>query len=428
MDRTVISLTFSLLFVCGGQMFAANERTDATKLSAVQTLEPEFSGSMPIRQNPSSRPTPITPAPSHQQSQPVEKVSASKSQAFTGRIVGNGVRMRLLPDVDSAIIQELAKDDLVVVLEEKNDFYGIEAPADMKAYVFRSFVLDNVVEGNRVNVRLLPELSSPVIGHLNTGDKVNGTISDQNSKWLEIAPPKNTRFYIAKEFIEKIGGPEIKSVRDKKKTSVVQLMESANHITQSELAKPFDDIDFDRLTSSYQVIIQDYTDFPDYVEQARNRLLELQEVYLQKKLAFLEAKANKLSKQLSMAKEANPSLEIPMEIAPPVSDKMKFWIPAEESLFLAWSAQHPARSLEDYYQEQRAKSVRLSGTLESYTAPIKNKPGNFIIRDRDLPRAYLYSTKVDLDKYVGKYVTLYVSTRPNNNFAFPAYFVLDIDG
>ena len=149
---------------------------------------------------------------------------------------------------------------------------------------------------------------------------------------------------------------------------------------------------------------------------------------MQKKLAFLEAKANKLSKQLTMAKEANPSLEIPMEIATPLSDKMKLWISAEESLFLKWSAQHPARSLDDYYQEQRAKSVRLSGTLESYTAPIKNKPGNFIIRDRDLPRAYLYSTKVDLDKYVGKYVTLYVSTRPNNNFAFPAYYVLDIDG
>ena len=254
MDKTVISLTFSLLAVCSSPVFAANERADATRLSAVQTLEPEFSGSMPIRQNPSAKTTPISPSPStpHPQShsQGLEKTSNIKSQSFTGRIVGNGVRMRISADVESPIIQELAKDDLVVVLEEKNDFYGIEAPSDMKAYVFRSFVLDNVVEGNRVNVRLLPELNSPVIGHLNTGDKVNGTISDQNSKWLEIAPPKNTRFYIAKEFIEKIGGPEIKSIRDKKKTSVVQLMESANHITQSELSKSFDDIDFDRLTSS----------------------------------------------------------------------------------------------------------------------------------------------------------------------------------
>ncbi len=422
-----------LLSICCSGALVANERLDTIRLSAVQTLEPELSNSMPIRQNLAPRPVPVNPPVNHapvEKAEKVEKVekASNKFQSFTGRIVGNGVRMRLQPDVDSAIVREFAKDDWVVVLEEKNDFWGIEAPADMKAYVFRSFVLDNVVEGNRVNVRLQPELNAPVIGHLNTGDKVNGSISEQNSKWLEIAPPKNTRFYIAKEFIEKVGGPEIKNVRDKKKNSVVQLMESANMITQTELSKSFDEIDFDRLTANYHTVIQDYTDFPEYVEQAKNHLLELQEIYLQKKLSFLEAKANKLSRQLSMAKEANPALDIPVDIVPPVSDKMKMWIAAEETIFLSWSSQHPARSLEDYYQEQRAKAVRISGTVESYTAPIKNKPGNYVIRDRDLPRAYLYSTKVDLDKYVGKYVTLYVATRPNNNFAFPAYFVLDVDG
>jgi len=55
------------------------------------------------------------------------------------------------------------------------------------------------------------------------------------------------------------------------------------------------------------------------------------------------------------------------------------------------------------------------------------KPGNFIVRDRDMPKAYLYSTMVDLQNYVGKYVTLTLVKRPNNNFAFPAYFVFEVE-
>ena len=47
-----------------------------------------------------------------------------------------------------------------------------------------------------------------------------------------------------------------------------------------------------------------------------------------------------------------------------------------------------------------------------------NKPGSYIVRDRDLTRAYLYSTMVDLHSVVGQYVTLVVSDRPNNDFAF----------
>ncbi|MBM3200933.1 MAG: SH3 domain-containing protein [Chlamydiae bacterium] len=414
MRRAIVLLT-----ICCSSALIANEKG---KLTAVQTLEPELSNSMPIRQPAQIK---STPAMSASSAQPVAERQAPKYNAFTGRVVGNGVRLRLQPDVESSIVKELSKDDWVIVVEEKNDFYGIEAPSDMKAYVFRSFVLDNVVEGTRVNVRLQPELNAPVIGHLNTGDKVNGAISDQNSKWLEIAPPKNTRLYVAREFIEKMGGPELKAVRDKKKTSVVQLMESANAVSQAELSKSFDEIDFDKATANYKLVIQDYSDFTEFAEQARNHLVELQECYLQKKISFLEAKANKLTRQLTMAKEANPALDIPVEVAP-LTDKMKSWISAEESLFLVWASQHPARSLDDYYQEQRTKAIRVSGILESYTAPIKNKPGNFIIRDRDLPRAYLYSTKVDLEKFAGKYVSLYVASRPNNNFAFPAYFVLDV--
>jgi len=58
---------------------------------------------------------------------------------------------------------------------------------------------------------------------------------------------------------------------------------------------------------------------------------------------------------------------------------------------------------------------------------IKNKPGDFIITKDNETKAYLYSTKCDLNQHVGKKITMKVSPRPNNNFAFPAYFVNSIE-
>ncbi len=347
-------------------------------------------------------------------------------KAFTGKVVGGNVRMRLHPDVDSSIVKELPKGDLIVVRGEKSDFYAVEAPADLKVYIFRSFVLDNVVEGNRVHVRLSPELTAPVVAVMNSGDKVNGTISNKNHKWLEIAPPKNVRFFVAKEFIEKIGGPELKALRDKKQNTVLQLMDSADLLSQSEMMKPFEEIDFERVSNAFATITRDYSDFTEYSEKAKSKLARLQETYLQKKIAYLEAKTSKMSKEKSARADIHATAETGEEALSP-KERMKIWERVEEALYSSWSISHHKKSMDDFYEDQKLKTIRISGIVESYADIVKNKPGNFVLRDRDMPRAYLYSTFFDLQNYVGKYVTLTAVTRPNNNFAFPAYFVFDVE-
>ena len=352
--------------------------------------------------------------------------SDANYKAFTGKIVGGSVRMRLSPDMDSAVIKELLKGELVVVRGEKSDFYTVEAPADLKVYIFRSFVLDNVVEGNRVHVRLSPELNAPIVATMNTGDKVNGQISDKNHKWLEIGVPKNVKFYVAKEYVEKIGGPELKALRDKKQNTVQQLMESAELLSQSEMMKSFEEIDFERVSNSFATITRDYSDFPEYSEKAKSKLAHLQETYLQKKIAYLEAKTSKLSKERSLRNDVLPVSDN-SDDSLSAKDQMKIWERVEESLFLSWSTSHHKKTMDDFYDDQKMKCVRISGIVEAYNDSVKNKPGNFVLRDRDMPRAYVYSTFVDLQNYVGKYVTLVAVTRPNNNFAFPAYFVFEAE-
>src|ERR1700722_8977632 len=132
------------------------------------------------------------------------KVVEVPVSAFTGKVKGKKVRLRVNADLDSPVVRELGKNELLSVVAEKGDFWAVQAPAGTKAYVFRSFVLDNVIEGNRVNIRLEPTTDAPIISHLNAGDKIQGTICASNNKWLEISAPANTRFYVAKGYLENV--------------------------------------------------------------------------------------------------------------------------------------------------------------------------------------------------------------------------------
>lgn len=348
---------------------------------------------------------------------PVVKAAFSP---FTGRIKGEKVRMRIQPDLEGPVVRELHKSELVSVVGDEGAFWIVQPPEGVKAYVFRSFVLDNVVEGNRVNVRIEPDLEAPIIGHLNAGDQVKGVVCESNKKWLEIIPPSQSKFYVAKDYIEFAGGPDLKVQLDKRKQTVQQLMEASSLLSKAELQKPFAEIDFDRLKRSFQTIIQDYADFPEYAEQAKELLAQTQESYLQKRIAHLESRAM-LAK--SPATEEKPLIETSLSS----TDRMKMWEPIEEALHSAWARANDERSFEDFYDHERMASVHLTGILEAFVSPVKNKPGDYILKDKNLPVAYLYSTQVDLHDYVGKQITLVGSLRPNRNFAFPAYFVHSVE-
>ncbi len=355
---------------------------------------------------------------------PVIKAPEVPFSPFTGKVKGRKVRMRLQPDLDSQIIKELNKNDFLSVVGDKGDFWVVEPPSGIKAFVFRSFILDNVVEGNRVNVRLEPHLEAPIIGHLHAGEQVNGVISAINNKWLEIAPPAETHFYVSKEFVEFAGGPEVKAQIDKRRLAAEQLLDATSLLGSAELRKPFEEIDFDRINKGFNLVISDYTDFPEYVDQAKESLSSFQEAYLQKRISHLE------SQPKVEARSANNDFlsdAVALESLYKVSDKMKLWDPVEQALFASWTKLGENQTLEQYYEEQKLAAVTLTGILEPYHSPVKSKPGDFIIKDKDLPIAYVYSTVVNLQHLNGKQVKLIASPRPNNNFAFPAYFVLAVE-
>ena len=350
-------------------------------------------------------------------------VHSATFAAFTGKVRAGKLRLRVNPELDGYVIKELNKGTLLSIVGEKEDFWAVEPIADTKAYIFRSFVLDNTVEGNHVNLRLEPSLEAPVIGHMNSGEHVEGTISPLNSKWLEVTPPKSIQFYVSKEYIENVGGPEVKIEYETRRSKVEELLDTTALLVKAEMRKAFSEIDAERLAHNYEVIINDFSDFSQFADQAKSELASLNETYLKRKIEYLENKANGIDEIITAEDGTDTG-----KLSDPATDKMKLWDPIEESLYLTWARLNEDRNMHEYYDEQKLNSIILTGIIESYTAAVKNKPGSYIIRDdRDLPIGYVYSTVVNIDSLVGKKVSLTASPRPNNNFAFPAYFVYEVE-
>ena len=352
---------------------------------------------------------------------------------FTGKITGNKVRMRSSADLDSEILKQFNKGDLVLVVGEKDNFWKIAPPKDIKGYVFRSYLINDTIEANRVNLRLAPNTDSLIIGQLQQGQKINGEVYAKDNKWIEMNLPENIGFYIAKEYIDNFGKAEYFSEIQKRKEEVESLLSTAIASAKDQLQKSYEKMCIEEAVSEFEVIIKGYQDFPEYIQKAKEELSFLEDTYLKRKVKYLEEKnmldtnsptahTNRdLSNQKAL-KNSNIIYEHDF-----FANKMKSWQSLEDALFTAWNAFHPDKKMDDFYEEQKINAVAIEGILQNFK-PIKNRPGDYILlNEKNLPIAYLYSTKIELDKYLNKKIKAHVSPRPNNNFAFPAFFVNSVE-
>jgi SH3-like domain-containing protein len=376
----------------------------------------------------------------------LEKLAMESTQfakEFTGQVKGTKVRMRLQPDLDSSVVRELARNELLMVTGESNDYFSVRPPEGTKLYVYRTLILDGVVEGNHVNLRMAPDLEAPIVAQINAGTRVKTELCD-NPKWLSVEPPESVQFFVAKDFVGKIGGPEFIAQREKRFEEVTNLLNSAYMLSQAELRRPVEDIDMEKVRLSFDRVIKDYPDVPECGERAQAVLELVSDVYAQKKAVHLqdvsgiqlvepreqlERGMHELDQHVAVA-----AGEQPVEFdAPPrmqlgsKTDKMRLWEPVEETLFHLWSAESGATSMEAFYSEEGLDAQHLTGIIEPYQRPVQNRPGDFVLRVNQRPVAYLYSTEINLDECVGQQVTVQCLERPNNNFAFPAYFVMAVE-
>ncbi|MCP5470290.1 MAG: hypothetical protein H7A36_07305 [Chlamydiales bacterium] len=374
---------------------------------------------------------------------------------FTGSVMGSKVRLRTQPNLEGHVVCETTPGQLFGVVGEENDYYAVTPPRGTKGYVFRTFVLDNVIEGERVNVRLYPDIEAPVVARLNTGDRVSSSVSDINSKWLEVELPDSAHFYIAKEYVEKQGDIAMVKEHEARHHEATHLLSAAFLYAQGEIQKSFPQIEIENVHSKFNNLTTKYTDLKDIVAHAEDASRLVQELYTQKKIAFLESRASNTASRVEFNQEhidqlaalginvqrvheENAVADIAdaaiatMGLAATLgddemTDKMSVWEPLEEALFHLWAAANGEDSIEDFYRSEDLHAVYLSGMVEAYNKPVKNLPGDFLLKTENQPVAFLYSTRVNLQKMIGRNVTVRVAPRPNNHFAFPAYYVLSVE-
>lgn len=362
---------------------------------------------------------------------------------FTGKVTKLRVRMRLTPTLDGVIVRELEKEEMVLVVGEDEEFYAIAPPEDIKNYIFRTYVLDGKIEGQHVNVRLEPSVDAPVVAQLNTGDTITGRVSPSNSKWLEIVPPATARFYVSKDYIEKVGDSDYLAKAKRRQKEVAQMMTKAISAADRDMSSPFDEIDYDATVQKFQAVIDGYGDFEQQVSQAEERLLDYKNQYTKKKIAYLEAKSKEFIEAETLQKENSRLAKAYKKQQEKLSDLEKrvkegdkpvahaipgsFWLPKEREAYERWTEENGNRTMEEFYQDELKQAISLKGMLQPYVRNVKNKPGDYILLNGDkTPIAFLYGTEINLQDFVGQEVMLEVAPRPNNRFAYPAYFVLSI--
>ncbi len=128
-----------------------------------------------------------------------------------GEVVAEDVYVRSGPSLNHYTTTKLSAGDRVRIVDEKDDWFAIAAPANTFSLISGDYVdtVDNkrgVVNGNNVRVRAGSQLNSSkytVQLQLSKGDEV--TILGRNPDgFLRITPPKGAYFWISKKFIEPI--------------------------------------------------------------------------------------------------------------------------------------------------------------------------------------------------------------------------------
>lgn len=393
------------------------------------------------------------------------KAEPIKESAFTGATVREKVRLRLQPDLNAKVIKDLGRGELMLIVGEDNGFYRVKPDPDQRAYVYTKYVNNGKISGERVNIRLQPDLESPILIQLATGDQVVAT-APPSGNWLEVSMPDPVVFYVAKEYIEKVGDANYLYNIRRNERELRQQTEFASNMSKIELQKPFEEIDLTAARQAFKKALDlsgNKQDKRAHIEQLRQ---DMEQAYAEKRDAYLSSKTqapaspsttsavaspptleeeldayhtqmSKLDKKLDITSpEAATSLAGKDAATQPKADRVmeamiNRWSPVEGAYFKAWADKKGVKkaSLDDFYADQRQQGISLQGVLQPYLGQVKNRPGDFLLVETESrrPLAYLYSTQINLAADVGREVTIVGIPRNNNHFAYPAYYVLEVE-
>lgn len=359
----------------------------------------------------------ITPAPETGSKklltqQWVSPAALSQGASFA-KTKGNRVRMRLKPSLDSQIIRELTFDEPLLIGQKIEGFYEVFPLTQEKAYIFRTYVLDNQIEGKKVNVRLKPDLKSPVIAQLTQGAPVKGVVSAASRKWLQIDMPSQVRFYVWAQYIDTISQEEFG-------TLAAQRFEAPQG---QESPQP-------TFASKKSTLGQEEQEKITNKIAAAKVERSLRESSLSTSTTPLTQKSSQSYKSSTVSSTAATDHSL---LAGSITGAttaattgVTNWAEKESALEQAWLRERPEKTSQDYQQYLMLESVELKGRLLPYDASIANAPGDYLLEISPTKKVFVYSDRINLCSFSEQQVELRLHPRDAGDFAWPAFVVLDI--
>jgi len=139
---------------------------------------------------------------------------------YWGVVTGNDVNVRSGDAKAFREMGQLNKDRVVEILATSKDgkWVRIVAPGDSSVWVFAKFVRvegeKGTLTGDKVRVRVRPELKSEVVNRLNRGAVVK--VRGREGDWLKIAPPPGTIAWIHAQYVKRVTETELAAFEARK--------------------------------------------------------------------------------------------------------------------------------------------------------------------------------------------------------------------
>lgn len=148
---------------------------------------------------------------------------AEDKAPFSGKINADNINLRADATISALVLCNLNKGERVDVVSESYDWYKIRLPRNAPAYIKNTLVscisyTDNqvITQGpkictsakvlkDRVNIRALPNESSPIIGIADKNEVINIVL--EKIGWFKIEPIQNSFGWVHKKFIDKFIEP-----------------------------------------------------------------------------------------------------------------------------------------------------------------------------------------------------------------------------
>lgn len=116
------------------------------------------------------------------------------------KVIGDRVNVRVRPEVNSEVVTQLSSGEDVVILESNDEWVKIKAPDHSKCWVNNECIDGTTVKKDLTNLRCGPGMAFPVLVRLENGTKVN--IIEVFGEWTRIKPPVEFGVWVNSKYVE----------------------------------------------------------------------------------------------------------------------------------------------------------------------------------------------------------------------------------